>query len=147
MTATQKASPAKAARSAKGPSEVAPGLFVGGWGEADAFEGTRFCVLDEPPAEPVRGTHIPIYDERTGGALRANLDRLAREVGAARARGEPVVIFCGHGIRRSPLGAAWVLHRNEKLSLDEAFARIRVVRPKVEPPAQWMENPSSLDER
>jgi protein-tyrosine phosphatase len=128
-----------------GPSEIAPGVFVGGWSDAVRFEGTRFCVLDEAPEEMPPATHIPIYDEGSGDGLRANLDRLAREVSSARARGAPVLIFCGHGIRRSPLGGAWYLHRAEQLPLEEAFERVRAVRPKVEPPSTWMGNAASLE--
>jgi hypothetical protein len=143
--------PAKAARTKRpaarppGPSEIAPGVFVGGWNDALGFDGARFCVLDEAPEEMPKATHIRIYDESTGGALRANLDRLAREMREARATGRPVLVFCGHGIRRSPLGAAWYLHRSERLPLDRAFERVRAVRPKIEVPSAWMEDPASLD--
>ena len=91
-------------------------------------------------------THIPIYDESSGRANRTNLDRLAKEIGAARERGEPVLVFCGHGIRRSPLGGAWYLHRSERLPLDAVYARVRGVRPRVEEPKTWRGDPSSLDE-
>ncbi len=67
------------------------------------------------------GTHVQIYDESTDRAIVANLDKLAKSVGAARARNEPVLMFCGHGVRRSPLAGAWYLHRAEKLSLDAAY--------------------------
>jgi len=142
------AKPRRTAASAakNGPSEIAPGVFVGGWKDAVAFEGTRFCVLDEEPEGMPEATHIPIYSEASGAASRRNLDRLASEVGAARAKGQPVLIFCGHGIRRSPLGGAWYLHRSEKLPLDAAYERIRAVRPRVETAASWVDDPSSLGE-
>ncbi|HXY47125.1 MAG TPA: dual specificity protein phosphatase family protein [Thermoplasmata archaeon] len=135
----------RALRRPKSPAEVAPGVFVGGWKDAVAFEGTRFCVLDEKPEDMPPATHIPIYDDRSGSAIHPNLDRLAREIEAARAQGRPVLIFCGHGIRRSPLGAAWYLHRSEKLSLTEAFERVRAVRPRAEPPVAWMGKAASLE--
>jgi protein-tyrosine phosphatase len=120
-------------------------VFVGGWNDARRFEGARFCVLDEAPEDLPAARHIPIYDGSTGGALRANLDRLAREMREARATGRPVLVFCGHGVRRSPLGAAWFLHRSEHLPLDKAFERVRVVRPRIEVPSAWMEDPASVD--
>ncbi len=101
-------------------------------------------MLDEPPEAMAGVTHVPIYDERTGRALRPNLDRLAEEIGRARATGRPVVVFCGHGIRRSPLAVAWYLHRSEGIPLAEAFARIRAVRPRVEAPSAWLGDPASL---
>jgi protein-tyrosine phosphatase len=127
------------------PNEIAPGVFVGGWKDAVRFEGTRFCVLDEAPEDMPPATHVPIYDEATGRANRTNLDRVAEEIGRARARGSPVLVFCGHGVRRSPLAAAWYLHRSERISLDEAYERIRKVRPRIEPARAWLGDPSSLD--
>lgn len=140
-TTEKKASP----RRPNGPSEIAPGVFVGGGNDALRFEGARFCVLDEAPSDMPAATHIPIYDERAGSALRPNLERLAKEIGSARALGRPVLVFCGHGVRRSPLGGAWYLHRSERLPLDAAYERIRAVRPKVEPARSWIVNVENLD--
>jgi protein-tyrosine phosphatase len=146
MPATAKPSrPKRSTAKPKGPSEIAPGVFVGGWDDALRFEGARFCVLDEAPDDMPPATHIPIYDERSGSALRPNLDRVAREMEAAHARGRPVLVFCGHGIRRSPLAAAWYLHRSEHLPLEKAYERVRAVRPRIEIPTAWMGNAASLD--
>jgi len=146
MRATAKPeSHARALRRPKSPAEVVSGVFVGGWKDAVAFDGTRFCVLDEKPQDMPPATHIPIYDDRSGSAIRPNLERLAREIAAAKAQGQPVLVFCGHGIRRSPLGVAWYLHRSEKLSLTKAFERVRAVRPRAEPPVAWMGNAESLE--
>jgi protein-tyrosine phosphatase len=147
MTAKSRSPPAKKRTPRPtGPSEVALGLFVGGWKDALAFDGERFCVLDEAPPDMPPATHIPIYDEATGSALRANLDRLSGAIGSARRRGRAVLVFCGHGVRRSPLGAAWYLHRSENVPLSAAFEQIEAVRPKVERPEAWVENPASLAE-
>ena len=133
----------------KGPaplsSEVAAGIFVGGWKDAQRFAGTRICVREEAPDGMPEAIHLPIYDEATGRAIRPNLDKVADEIGKARAAGGPVLVFCGHGIRRSPLAVAWYLHRTEALSLDAAIERIRRVRPQVEPPRAWLGDPTSLD--
>jgi protein-tyrosine phosphatase len=128
-----------------GASEVAPGLYVGGWKDAVGFAGTRFCVLDEAPDDMPPAKHIRIYDETQGGAIGPNLDELAREIAAARAKGEPVLVFCGHGIRRSPLGMAWYLRRAEKVSLKGAYEIIRAARPKIETAEAWVENTASLE--
>jgi protein-tyrosine phosphatase len=131
--------------SAKGPSEIAPGVYIGGWADAERFEGTRFCVLDEAPEDMPEATHVPIYDESTDRARRSNLERLASSVRSARSRGEPVLIFCGHGVRRSPLGGAWYLHRADGLSLDAAYEKIRAVRPKVEHAREWIGHAGELE--
>ena len=126
-------------------SEIAPGVFVGGWKDAEEFAGTRICVLDEAPDEPLPGmTHLAIYDESKDRALRANLDKVADLAIAARRRNEPVILFCGHGIRRGSLAGAWYLHRAEKLPLDRAFDKVAAVRPQIERPAQWIGDTTGL---
>lgn len=127
-------------------SEIAPGVFVGGWNDAAAFAGARICVLDEAPEETLPGmTHVAIYDGSTDRALPKNLDRVAELALAARRRHEPVILFCGHGIRRGSLAGAWYLHRAEKLPLDQAFDRVAAVRPQIERPADWIGDPSDLE--
>jgi hypothetical protein len=145
MTAPTNHQSSAKTRSKDGPSEIAPGIFVGGWKEAVGFEGTRFCVLDEAPEDMPPATHVRIYDEGAERAIRENLDRVAAAMKAAHDQGEPVLVFCGHGIRRSPLAGAWYLHRTEHLSLDAAYDRIRSVRPKVEHAREWAGNATDLD--
>lgn len=129
----------------KRPSEIAPGVFVGGWKEALGFEGTRFCVLDEAPEDAPAATHIPIYDEQVGLANAKNLDRLAEAMRRARSKGKPVLVFCGHGVRRSALAGVWYLRRTEGLSLDEAYERVRAVRPQIEHAREWVRNAGDLE--
>jgi protein-tyrosine phosphatase len=134
-----------APKAASGAQEVAPGIFLGGSKDAAAFDGRRFCVLDEAPDGLPESTHIPIYDETRDAPIVPNLDRLADDVHRARGAGEPVLIFCGHGVRRSPLATAWYLHRYEQLSLAAAYDRIRAVRPKIETADEWIGHAELLD--
>jgi protein-tyrosine phosphatase len=136
---------ATAKRPVPSPQEIAPGVFLGGWEDAVKFTGKRFCVLDEKPDEMPPGVHVPIYDDANDAPIVPNLDRLATEMRAAHKSGEPVIVFCGHGIRRGPLGAAWYLHRTEKIPLDQAYERIRAVRPKIETAREWIGNPDALE--
>lgn len=147
MTAGAKPLKSPKARSRpKSPAEVAPGVFVGGWNDAVKFVGKKFCVLDEAPDEMPPATHLQIYDEAKDAPIVANLDKVASGMNSARESNEPVLVFCGHGVRRSPLAAAWYLHRYEDLSLDEAYAKIRSVRPRVETAQEWIGNWTSLTE-
>jgi hypothetical protein len=128
-------------------SEVGDGVFVGGWNDATKFRGTRICVLDESPEGEVPAeVQIPIYDPANDRPIRANLERVAARAKEARGRGEPVLFFCGHGVRRGPLAAAWYLHRQERVSLSTAYDRIRAVRPNVETPEKWIGDPSNLND-
>jgi hypothetical protein len=143
-TSSRPKKPSQPARST--PSEIAPGVFVGGWKDAVAFEGQRFCVLDEVPTDeplPAEG-HVPIYDETKDQAIRPNLDRLAKMMAAAHAKSGPVLVFCGHGIRRASLGGAWYLHVAEGIPLAEAYDRVRAVRPQIETAAEWIGNVENL---
>jgi protein-tyrosine phosphatase len=137
MSTTRAAKSARTESPATNASEVRPGFFVGGWEDAESFAGTKFCVLDEAPPDMPPATHVPIYDVAKRQPIVANLDRLAGQIGAARAKHEPVLVFCGHGVRRSPLAAAWYLHRSEGLTFDESFDRVRAVRPGVEHVKKW----------
>ncbi len=120
-------------------SEVSPGVFVGGWKDATSFTGTRICVLDEAPAGPMPAeAHVPIYDAGADRPLIANLERAAQLAESARRQESPVLFFCGHGVRRGSLAAAWYLHRHEGISLDAAYERIRAARPQIETAAEWI---------
>lgn len=139
MTATKKARTSPKRRARSGPSEVAPGVFVGGWNDAVTFEGARFCVLDARPEDELPADeHRAIYNAEKDAPIRANLDELAELAHRARAKGSPVLFFCGHGVRRGPLAAAWYLHRSEGISLDQAYVRIRAARPGVETVQEWV---------
>jgi hypothetical protein len=129
---------------ARAGSEIVPGLFVGGSAEAARFSGTKICVLDHAPAGTEFSAHVPIYDAATDRVLPEALDRVSQLIADAQKRGEPVLVFCGHGVRRSPLSVAWHLRRTQQLSLDEAYARLRAVRPIVEDARDWVGDPTGL---
>jgi hypothetical protein len=131
-----------------GASEVAPGLFVGGVADARTFDGRKFSVRDEPPEEGLRcDAHLAVYDPDGDRPSRENLDRLYELVERVRGPHERVLVFCGHGIRRGPLAAAWILHRRDGISLDDAYERIRRVRPGVETPDEWLSDLRPLADR
>ena len=138
MAARKKGKPASAEKSSTGASRVAEGLYVGGWQDATSFVGARFCVLDEPEEGAPADAQIPIYDGARKSALPANLDRIAELARAARAKGQHVLMFCGHGVRRGPLAAAWYLRKVEGGTIEGAYAKIRAVRPQVEAASEWI---------
>jgi Dual specificity phosphatase, catalytic domain len=118
-------------------SEVSPGVFVGGWKEAAIFSGTKICVREDPPEGMTRVTHIPVFDELREMPIPANLDRVSELLRAAHDRNETVLVFCGHGVRRSPLAVAWYLQRTEGITLDQAYAQIARARPGIERVQDW----------
>lgn len=149
MTPARGSKPSTPNRRSSSASEVSPGIFVGGWKDAESFAGARFCVLDERPPEldSMPGTaHLPIYDGAKDAPIVAHLDRVADLVHEAHARGTPALVFCGHGVRRGSLAGAWYLHRYEHLSLQEAFDRVEAARPQIERPEEWMKGWKVLEE-
>jgi hypothetical protein len=132
-----KKSRASAASNVSTPSEIAPGIFVGSWKDAETFEGSRFCVLDEMPSDAPADEGVTIYDEESRSPIVANLDRVVRLMETAHGRHRPVLVFCGHGVRRSPLAGAWYLHRVEGVELEDAYRRLRSVRPQTEHAKDW----------
>ncbi|MFZ0891967.1 MAG: dual specificity protein phosphatase [Thermoplasmata archaeon] len=129
------------------PSEFAPGIFVGGWKDAEHFVGKRYCVLDEMPPDAPADKGLPIYDETREAPILTNLDRIVELMRTAHEGNEPVLVFCGHGVRRSPLAAAWYLHRVDRLPLDQAYARVQSVRPQVEHAREWIAQWEILEEK
>jgi hypothetical protein len=147
MTAAKRTQSTRSRRAASKASEIAPGVFVGGWNDAVVFEGARFCVLDQVPEDDLPAeAHRTIYDEAKDAAIRESLDEVAALAQKARSQGTPVLFFCGHGVRRGPLAAAWYLHRAEGIPLDAAYQRIRAVRPKIEHVSEWVGNWQVLSE-
>jgi hypothetical protein len=144
MPASKKAAKTTSPKRPSGPDEISPGVFVGTWKDALTFQGARFCVLDSLPDDMPPAQHIPIYDRSEDVAIRENLDRLAKAIRTAHEDGRPVLVFCRFGIQRAPLGGAWYLHRVEGLSLDEAYDRVRSVRPRIEHAKDWIGNASEL---
>lgn len=129
-----------------GASEILPGLFLGGRADAPSFRGTRIYVSEAPLDErlEVEG-QLPVYDPTADAPNLENLERLAGLIDRARAMGRPVLVFCGHGIRRGPLGVAWYLHRRRGMSLAAAYERIRTVRPGIEEATEWIGHAERLD--
>ncbi len=146
MSAKSRSAPTSSAKKViPSPQEIAPGVFLGSWKDALQFQGKKFCVLDDAPEDMPPATHVRIYDEASDSPIVENLDRVADGMATARRTDQSVLVFCGHGVRRSPLAAAWYLHRQEKLTLEEAYARIRAVRPKIETAREWIGNWKKLE--
>ena len=49
-----------------------------------------------------------------------------------------IVIHCLLGEDRSPLVLAWYFHRHRNLSLDEAYEKIKEIRPQVNDRRNWL---------
>jgi protein-tyrosine phosphatase len=120
-------------------NEIIPGLFLGSLPDAkEAPPGYHIlCVLEaKPPDEPVNATWIPFL-----AGDRANvtqLDAIVFVIDACLKKNISVLVHCGEGIERSPLAVAWYLKRRHNMTLDDAYATIRAVRPQVQDRQAWL---------
>jgi protein tyrosine phosphatase (PTP) superfamily phosphohydrolase (DUF442 family) len=123
-------------------SQITPQLHVGGQYRQGGWErltlrGITSVVnlrveLDDEAAgiAPQRYLYLPTVDDAPPSLehLHAGVDFIAEEIGEGRA----VYVHCGSGVGRAPaLAAAYLVSTG--LALDEAWARIRAVRPFIRP--------------
>ncbi len=127
-------------------AEVQPGLFVGGQhfrrglGRMRALGVTAVVNLRREADDAQRGValdaylHLPVTDD-------APPDDEALRCGAAfitqqRQQGRKVYVHCASGVGRAPTMAAAYLMLEQGMTLDEALATIRRVRPfvRITPP-------------
>ncbi len=113
-------------------SEVAPGLWVGGWPRPGVSPLAHLDCTAELPclAAPRAYRCVPMLDATAmrPEALREAVDQVLRW----RAEGLPVLVHCAYGHGRSVAVTAVVLVRSGlSPDLDHALARIRALRPRA----------------
>jgi protein-tyrosine phosphatase len=127
------------ARPADGPTQVAPGVWVGGRVAAASLPPHTGYVVDlvaEYPADPavraLRGYRsLPVLDGGYPASMPAFLSMMAE---LARARDGAVVVHCDSGRGRAPtIAAALLVARGLVPDVRAALDAIRAVRPVVAP--------------
>jgi predicted protein tyrosine phosphatase len=123
-------------------SQITPQLHVGGQYRRRGWEhlssrGITAVVnmrieFDDEAADiaPEHYLYLPTVDDTPPSLehLRAGVDFMAEEIG----NGGGVYVHCGSGVGRAPtLAAAYLV--SSGLAIDEAWARIRAVRPFIRP--------------
>jgi protein-tyrosine phosphatase len=117
--------------------QITDTVWLGDIADAMGFKGQRICVLESMP--PRKSLWIPVLQfSDTPFVLREQLDVLALAIDWAAKQG-PVLVYCGAGIERSPLGVAWWLHRGEGIPLAAAYARIKQISSKIQDRTYWLE--------
>jgi predicted protein tyrosine phosphatase len=126
-------------------SQITPKLHVGGqyrdrgWVHLTSRGVTAVVNMriefDDAAAgiAPRRYLYLPTVDDSPPSLehLRAGVDFIAQEIG----NGGGVYVHCGSGVGRAPtMAAAYLVSTG--LALDEAWARIRAVRPFIRPRPQ-----------
>ncbi len=115
-------------------SEIIVNLFVGDLQDAQRFEGTIINVLpDVPDVEPAHAIHMPFLQDGI-----ETMDRTAALIDDALARGLRVLVHCEEGCERAPLVIAWFLKTRRGMTLDEAYALLKLKRPMVEDRRRWL---------
>ncbi len=115
-----------------GRSEVAPGLWVGGWPAAGPDSLAHLDCTAELPrrAEPRAYRCVPMLD---GTAMSPEaLHEAVEQVMRWRAEGLPVLVHCAYGQGRSVAVTAAVMVRSGLApTLDDALDQIRALRPRA----------------
>ena len=132
--------------------EIVPGFYLGDWESARKFVGTTLCVHEDD--EFAVGYHIPILVKKPN----SHLDRTGALVSLAKLNtavqfmiyhlneteeyscdGLDLLVYCKGGVERSPLVMAhFLLEAIYCLSLDEAYAHIKKIRPVISERKFWL---------
>jgi protein tyrosine phosphatase (PTP) superfamily phosphohydrolase (DUF442 family) len=129
-------------------SQIAPHLHVGGqyrrrgWPRLAARGITAVVNLriefddEEVGIEPPQYLYLPVVDDQTPSL--EQLEAGSEFIGTEAARGGSVYVHCGSGIgRAATMAAAYLISTG--LAVDEAWAKIRAVRPFIRPTAVQLE--------
>lgn len=150
---------ARAVREDSTPVEVTPGVYVGSVGAAKNVDGLRalgvthvLCVCNGMPAGGFapRGTfvHRSIEIRDSVDANIAEHFETTREfIRDALARGGRVLVHCFQGRSRSVAVCAMFMMCERGMTLEEAMAAIRAVRPRAMPNSGFMRALEALDAR
>lgn len=115
-------------------SEIIPNLFLGDLQDARRFNGMIISVLaDLMPDEPKRTIHLPFL---VNG--RATLDSTSALIDAGLRLGMRVLVHCEEGCERAPVVIAWFLRARRGMTLDEAYALIKIHRPIIKDRRAWL---------
>jgi protein-tyrosine phosphatase len=132
-------------------SEIDTNVFIGSFNDALTFNDGYLIVVTEeiPETEPKRAYHIPILKVAPNGQpfttpdgfLKVDekaLDIVASLIEEIQNAGYKVLVHCGAGIERSPLTAAWFLMKKYKITLEEAYRRVKAVHPETQERYVWL---------
>jgi protein-tyrosine phosphatase len=115
-------------------SEIVTNLFVGDLQDAQEFAGAIINVLpDVPECEPPHAVHMPFLKDGID-----SMERTAALIDDSLARGLRVLVHCEEGCERAPLVVAWFLKTRRGMTLDEAYALLKLKRPLVEDRRRWL---------
>ena len=78
------------------------------------------------------------YEEEFYERQLTQVDMIANLINSTLTNGRSVVVHCHMGMERSVLAVAWYLHTYGKLTLSEAFDKIRVSRPIAQDRREWI---------
>ena len=74
------------------------------------------------------------------GNVRYVLDEIADSIEEALTKKLKVIIHCAMGMERAPLAVCWYLSRVKKISLQDAFIKVKKVRPIVCNRLNWVKS-------
>ena len=127
---------------------ILPNLYLGDLQDAIDFDkavpkGRIVVVLEQRPGnEPHKSFHLPLLTSTSHRIHSTQLDQLACFIHSIVNQKIDLLIHCAAGIERSPLGTVWYLHKFHNMTLDEAYAHVKKLRPQIQDRQVWL----SIDE-
>ena len=118
--------------------EIIPNLWVGGLAAIPEAKrlGMKVFGVREQQRDPNDDEWLPVML----GDCRRNMDAAAAIIGSYVDKGTPLLVHCAVGRERSALAAAWYLHKQRGMPLDDAYALLIEKRPQVIDRREWLDN-------
>ena len=129
-------------------------LYLGDIHDAQKFEGTIICVMQElvSALEPEKAYWIPII--RTRGklnndelieeqdvevvALKHQLELVCDIINKNTDQGKDTLIHCMASIERSPLTVIYYLHKHKNMGYNEAYEYVKKIHPITANRLSWL---------
>lgn len=127
-------------------NKIIDNLYLGEMSDVKLFvrnipEGEILCVLPTRPLnEPARSFQIPIEVEQDN-IVRVPEEQLLhtfRFINRVLKEKNDLLIHCMAGLERSPLVVAFYLSNNFGLTLNDAYKKIKKIRPQIYDRSDWI---------
>jgi protein-tyrosine phosphatase len=93
--------------------------------------------LDDSVKHTILGVEDNSSEEQTS-IMREHLDSVVDEIHNSLVEGKTVAVHCFAGISRSPTVVIYYLYKHNQMSLDEAYQRVFISRPIIDPNEGFM---------
>jgi len=121
-------------------NEILPRLWIGTCASCDAARAQGYraiCVLEQSHTSDARCQHQCVLGD-DGKIKREWLYPVIYLIDELYKERQRLLVHCGAGVERSPLVVAMWMTSSLGLTLDEAYAWLKLHRPQIEDRRQWL---------